>query len=156
MRKKPRILVIEHEPAIRRLCERELGREGYVVAGASSHLEGIEAMRRQEPDLVILDFSVRWTDGLGSLSRFLEERSDIPFVIHSAGLDHRDDFLSWAADAYLIKSSDFSELKRTVRRLLAEARASSPVIRWLAARSGPHKPQGIGAGRDLPAETFIG
>jgi hypothetical protein len=42
----------------------------------------------------------------------------VPVVLNSAYSSYKDNFLSWSADAYVVKSSDLTELKETIRRLL--------------------------------------
>jgi hypothetical protein len=46
-----------------------------------------------------------------------EKRPDIP-IIMSTAYDYRDDFAVWASEAYIVKSSDLSELKKTIKKLI--------------------------------------
>jgi len=57
-------------------------------------------------------------DGMEVLGPIVRRYEDVPVILHSSYEDFRKDFKSWAADAYLVKSSDFVELKGTIRRLL--------------------------------------
>ena len=57
-------------------------------------------------------------DGLDTLSHLLEIDHSIPVIINTAYASYQESFTSWSADAYIVKSSDLSELKQTVKRLL--------------------------------------
>jgi DNA-binding response OmpR family regulator len=52
------------------------------------------------------------------LQTIVKERAGLPVILCSAYNCYKDDFSSWLADAYVVKSSDLSELKAEVRRLL--------------------------------------
>ena len=114
-----RVLIADDEPSIRKLYERELKREGYEVHIASSGEEALKLVREVKPDLVVMDIRMPGMDGIEALNRILEERNELPVVINTAYSSFRDNFLSWCADAYVTKSSDLTELKATIRSLLA-------------------------------------
>jgi CheY-like chemotaxis protein len=61
-------------------------------------------------------------DGIEALGRILADDKRIPVVLNTAYGTYKDNFMSWAADAYVVKSGDLNELKQTVRRLLTETR----------------------------------
>jgi len=61
---KKRILVVEDEHDIRELVRYNLEREGYAVSEAESGEEGLNLVRRDDPDLVVLDLMLPETDGL--------------------------------------------------------------------------------------------
>lgn len=112
------VLVADDEVSIRKLYERELGREGYNVVFANNGQEAIRLARESIPDLVIMDIRMPGMDGLEAMGRILEENNQVPVVINTAYSSYQDSFLSWCADAYVTKSADLSELKHTVRDLL--------------------------------------
>jgi DNA-binding LytR/AlgR family response regulator len=64
-------------------------------------------------------------DGIELLGKLLGRDRMLPVVLHSAYASYRDNYLAWAADAYVVKQSDLAPLKATVRRLLA-TRAAAP------------------------------
>jgi CheY-like chemotaxis protein len=82
-------------------------------------VEGLHALETELPDLVVLDIRMPGMDGLEAMGRILEKNPKIPVVLNSAYSSYKDNFLSWAADAYIIKSADTTELRGKVRELLA-------------------------------------
>ena len=116
----PRVLVVEDEPSLRKLYRGDLAEDGYEVATASSAPEALAQIEAMRPDLVVLDIRMPGMDGLDAMTRILERDPRIAVVLNSAFSCYKDNFLSWAADAYVVKSSDTSELRETVRRVLSE------------------------------------
>jgi CheY-like chemotaxis protein len=115
---KKRVLVVEDDPNQRLLYQEELLDEGYDVFVAGDGREGLNVAREQKPDLVILDINMPVMDGLDTLNQLLESSPSIPTIINTAYPGYQDSFSAWSADAYVVKSSDLSELKSTVQRLL--------------------------------------
>jgi DNA-binding NarL/FixJ family response regulator len=56
-------------------------------------------------------------DGIHFLRECKELYPRLPFIMHTA-YPRRDDFSVWASDAYIVKSSDYSELFKAVEKLL--------------------------------------
>jgi DNA-binding response OmpR family regulator len=119
------ILVVEDDVNQRALYEEELTDEGYRVLTAGDGREAIKVVQEQQPDLVVLDVNMPVMDGLDTLSKMLEHNSKMPVILNTAYASYQDSFTSWSADAYIVKSSDLSELKATVKRLLADRAAPS-------------------------------
>jgi DNA-binding response OmpR family regulator len=116
---KQTILVVDDEPNIRLLYEKELQQEGYGVVLASDAREALRIMAQSRPDLVVLDIKMPGMDGIEALGRILSRDNAIPVVLNSAYSSYQESFLSWSADAYVIKSSDLTELKSRIRTILA-------------------------------------
>jgi two-component system response regulator (stage 0 sporulation protein F) len=57
-------------------------------------------------------------DGLEALPRILGLKQHVKVIINSAYAQYKESFMSWAADAYVVKSSDLSELKQKIKELL--------------------------------------
>ncbi len=121
-----KVLVIEDEKNLRLLYQQDLQREGHEVLLAAEAREGLELAEREEPDLVVLDIRMPGMDGLEAMGRLLDRRPRMPVILNSAYSSYKDNFMSWAADAYVVKSSDTSELLARVREVLA-ARAAETV-----------------------------
>jgi CheY-like chemotaxis protein len=114
------LLVVEDDRNQRLLLQEELEGEGYSVLSATNGEEALARVRMTMPDLVVLDIHMRGMDGLELLGKLLGINNRLPVVIHTAYDSYQDNFMSWAADAYVLKQSDLSELKATIRRLLGE------------------------------------
>ena len=118
------LLFVDDEKNLLKLYQREFGEEGYKVFTASSGMEALEMLRLQAIDLVILDIRMPGLDGLETLKQVMESSSNPPIILNSAYTYFKDDFLSWAAKAYVVKSSDVSELKARTKEVLEAAAAA--------------------------------
>ena len=116
--KMTKLLVVDDEKNIRKLYESELKRVGYEVVTAESAEEALEMMEGDPPDLVVLDIRLEGMDGIDCLRTIMEKRRDLPVILNSAYLTYKQDFASWMADAYVVKSSDLTELKDTIEQVL--------------------------------------
>jgi DNA-binding response OmpR family regulator len=119
---KKKILLVEDEESLRLLYEEELKAEGYEVITAGNGKEALRQLEGIKPDLIILDIVMPVMDGMETLGRIMGKKRNIPIIIHTSYPGYREDFMSWAADAYVAKSSDLRELKDTVRDLLKKGR----------------------------------
>jgi two-component system nitrogen regulation response regulator NtrX len=81
---KPRVLVVDDEPAIRDTMRMILDYEGYETLLAASGEEGLAAIERDQPDIVFLDIKMPGLDGLEVLTRLRNLNDGIPVVIVSA------------------------------------------------------------------------
>ena len=114
-----RILIVDDEVNIRKLYKSELEDEGYQVMTAASGAEALQVLRDSAPDLVILDIKLEQENGLDFLRHMMDVRPSLSVILNSGYSTYKDDFSSWLADAYLVKSSDTTELKEKVRELIA-------------------------------------
>jgi CheY-like chemotaxis protein len=115
-----RILVVDDEVHICELYRGELEDEGYEVAVANSGKEALLEVERNAPDLIVLDIQMPGMDGIETLERLLGSDRGIPVILNTAYSHYREDFTTWGADAYVIKSSDTTKLKEEIKRLLGE------------------------------------
>jgi two-component system response regulator (stage 0 sporulation protein F) len=113
------ILVVDDDDAIRMLIEMELKDEGYQVITASNAKDALKLVETEPMDLVILDIRMPGMDGLEALPRILGLKEGMKVILNTAYSQYQESFMSWAADAYVIKSADLSELKAKVKELLA-------------------------------------
>jgi len=118
MREPPRILVVDDEENLCLLYREELGLEGYDVMTVASPAEAILLVEQDPPDVVVMDIRMPRMDGIEVMGRMLSQKNDLPVILNTAYSSYKDDFRSWPAEAYVIKSSDLSELKRTIRKVL--------------------------------------
>ena len=112
----PRILVIDDEPAIRRMLKTSLSAEGYEVVEAATGEEGWAAFGKIKPDLVVLDLGLPDIDGREVLKRI--RISDLtPVVVLSIRGDERGkvEALDLGADDYVQKPVGMDELNARLR-----------------------------------------
>ncbi len=114
-----KLLIVDDDLNIQRLYKEELEEEGYDVVIASSGKDALEMFDKENPDIVTLDILMPDIDGISLLRKMKEQRPNIP-IIMSTAYDYRDDFAVWASEAYIVKSSDLTELKKTIEKLISE------------------------------------
>ncbi|MCE5252398.1 response regulator [bacterium] len=117
---KQKILVVDDEVNQALLYEQELMDEGYEVELANSGREALDKIKQSSFDLVVLDIGMQEMDGLEALGRMLSIDNKLPVILNTAYPSYKDNFMSWAADAYVVKSSDLTELKTRIRESLAK------------------------------------
>jgi len=113
-----KILFVDDELSILRLYKEELSEFGYEVILAHNGKEALMKYRTEHPELVVMDMRMPGMDGIEALTKILGRDRQASIVINSAFPQHRENFMTWGAEAYLIKSSDLGELKHTVREVL--------------------------------------
>jgi DNA-binding response OmpR family regulator len=112
------ILVVDDDEAIRTLLQEELEEEGYKVLIATNARDALKLVAAEPLDLVILDIRMPGMDGLEALPRILGIKEGLPVIMNTAYSQYQDSFMSWAADAYVVKSSDLTELKEKIKELI--------------------------------------
>ncbi len=114
-----KILVVDDEDSIRLLYSEELAEEGHEVSTAASAAEAVAKLEEQTYDLVVLDIKLKNESGLDLLQKIVKERHEMPVILCTAFSCYKDDFSTWLADGYVVKSSDLTELKEEIKRVLA-------------------------------------
>ena len=114
------ILVVDDDEAIRTLLQEELEEEGYKVLVATNARDALKMVASEALDLVILDIRMPGMDGLEALPRILGIKEGLPVILNTAYSHYQESFMSWAADAYVVKSSDLTELKEKVKELTSK------------------------------------
>jgi two-component system, OmpR family, KDP operon response regulator KdpE len=119
---RPRILIIEDEPQVRRYLRTSLPPQGYDVLEAATGDEGLRRASVEVPDLVLLDLGLPDLDGL-EVARRLRGWSEAPIVVLSArGQEwQKVEALDAGADDYLTKPFGFAELLARIRAALRRA-----------------------------------
>ena len=117
-----KIFLIEDEPNLQLLYRVEIESMGHEVVCAGNGRTALKCLEEVKPDLIVLDIQMAEGDGLEFITRMLDTRQPVPVIIISAFSHYKNDFMSWAAEAYIVKSSDFSELKQTIEKVLAKTK----------------------------------
>ena len=112
------ILLVEDDRSQRALYEQELADAGYRVVLAKDGREALEKIEDESVDVVIMDIFMPGMDGIEAMNRILARDKRMPVIINTAYSTYKDSFMTWSADAYVVKSSDLTDLKETIARLL--------------------------------------
>ena len=113
-----RILIVDDEVNVRMLYSEELESEGYETLLAENVSEALAAVENDSPDLIILDIKLGDESGIDALMEIVERDKHLPVIINSAYSVYKDNFQTWAADAYIVKSADLEPLKKKISELL--------------------------------------
>lgn len=122
-----KILVVDDEQPVRESLRRSLRFNGYDVLTANDGLEAVEAVRSENPELLILDVMMPNMDGLEVCRTLRGEGWDRPILVLTArdGVSDRVAGLDAGADDYLPKPFALEELLARVRSLVRRASADS-------------------------------
>jgi CheY-like chemotaxis protein len=116
-----RILLVEDEENVRLLYQQELQERGHEVVCATDGKTAVQLVQEWRPDVVIMDINLpQKMDGIESMSRILSHNKDIPVIINTGYSEYQDNFMSWAADAYVLKSAEVGPLMEAVRKALSK------------------------------------
>ncbi len=120
-----RILLVEDEPNVSLLYQQELEERGHEVLCADNGKAAVQLARQEALDVVIMDINLpEKMGGLESMSKILSRDRGIPVIINTGYSEYQDNFMSWAADAYVLKSSDVQPLIDAVEDALNRKKAS--------------------------------
>lgn len=145
------ILVVDDDAPIRRMLERTLEAEGYMVRAAPDGGAALAEVARSVPDAIVLDLAMPGVDGLGVCRRLRAKGLALPILLLTArdAVEDRVTGLDAGADDYLVKPFAPEELLARLRALLrrgqepGEVLALGDVVLDVRARSGQR------GGRDL-------
>ena len=126
------VLVVEDDGPIRRMLERTLAAEGYVVSCAADGGEALAAVERSVPDLVVLDLGLPGLDGLDVCRRLRAKGLSLPILVLTArdAVADRVAGLDAGADDYLVKPFAPDELLARARALLRRGTAPGEVLAY--------------------------
>jgi two-component system KDP operon response regulator KdpE len=114
-----KILIVDDESGLRELVRINLEHEGFGVLQAENGVQGLDAVREGQPDLVIMDVMMPEMDGWEACKK-LREFSTVPVLMLTARVQSQDIVtgLDSGADDYLLKPFNMDELMARVRALL--------------------------------------
>lgn len=113
------VVIIEDEQRIRELVARVLADRGHDVESTATAMEGLQAVVRVSPELVILDMGLPDLDGT-ELLKMIRAVSAVPIIVATARNEDRDVIrtLDAGADDYLVKPFSVDQLEARVRAVL--------------------------------------
>ena len=106
-----KILVVDDEEYIRFAYTDELEEEGYEVITANCGYRLLQKIEDEKPDLVLLDIKMPDYNGLDLLQDIRNRFYDLPVILSTAYDMYKEDIKSFAADYYVVKSFDLTDLK---------------------------------------------
>jgi len=122
---KPKILIVDDDPDLRRALNLRLRASHFETAYATDGFSAIAMAQKERPDLIILDVGLPAGDGFVVLDRLQQNAalSCIPVIVLTARDPHatRDKIMHAGAIAYFQKPADNSELMHTIRTVLSPA-----------------------------------
>jgi two-component system KDP operon response regulator KdpE len=126
-----RILTIDDEKQIRKLLKIGLEAEGFEVSDASGAIEGLDAVVKQKPDILLLDLNLPDGYGLDLLKR-IREFSEVPVIVLSVKDKEADkiELLEAGADDYITKPFGMGELLARIRAILRRNTVPSTLPRF--------------------------
>lgn len=132
MSQQAKILVVDDEPAIRRLLGAGLGRAGYRVVEAASARDALSAMQIDKPEAVLLDLGLPDRDGLELVPLLKAAGASVLVVSARDATEQKVTALDLGADDYVTKPFDTEEVLARVRTALRHrlsVEAEMPVVR---------------------------
>lgn len=113
-----KILLVDDDENLCLLYKTEFESDGYAVDVVNDGYDAVEAIENNDYDLVILDIRMPGMNGITALEKIAVKKRELSVLINSAYANYKDNFLTWLADDYIIKSPDLSELKEKVKSIL--------------------------------------
>ncbi len=112
------ILLVDDDESIQLLYQEEFREAGFQVESAFNGNEALAKFKEVAPDLVILDIQMPGLNGIEVLRQIKMIDAKIPVILCSAYHEYKQNLGAWASDEYVVKSSDLSDLKAAVQRLI--------------------------------------
>ncbi len=112
------VLIADDETALLELYNAEFRRAGYEVKTARHARDALNIVKSQPIDCVVMDIRMPGENGLEAVSEIRRIHRELPIILNTAYDSYKNDFHSWLADAYVVKSPDVTELINTVDRVL--------------------------------------
>ncbi len=117
-----KILIVEDDPDMARLLRKRLADAGYEVYTALDAYQGIDEVKKQMPDLIVLDLMLPAGGGLAVLNRIklFPNTKFIPIVVLTGMQDenYKKEVLKKGVDAYLRKPHEVADLVGTIKGIL--------------------------------------
>ncbi len=123
MKRITRLLVVDDDPNILRLFSDILRHDGYETWGVASGEEGLDLVREKRPDLVLLDVGLPHMSGIEVCRQIKADPAlsdTLVVLISGAAMSSADRIhgLEAGADDYIVKSTDWNEIRARIRTLM--------------------------------------
>ena len=117
-----KILIIDDDPVGAHLMSTRLAKEGYALLTASNGEQGLLVLRREKPELIILDIEMPQMNGYSFLLEMKKEESfaNMEVIVQTSHEENRAIFARNGIKHYLVKPVDFNLLLPRIKMLLGE------------------------------------
>lgn len=115
-----KILLVDDDPAIRRVLTRLLAEEDYTALSAANGIEALELAAVTKFDLVLLDLNMPLKDGWETFQQLASANPLLPIIVITARANQLFPALASGVGALLEKPLDFTMLFLTIHNLLEE------------------------------------
>ena len=115
-----KILCVDDDFSLLCLYQEKLSAEGYKVVLAKNGKEALAKFARGKPQVVVPDIRMTKMDGIETLNALLGKDPQTHVILNTAYPQYKENFITWGASAYVMKSSDLGELKQKIREVLGK------------------------------------
>lgn len=114
-----KILIVDDEDNVRLLIKEELEDSGYDVETIETAKKALDFIKTNDDiDLICTDIEMPDINGLELAGEIRKKYPEKKIILLTAYSHYKSEMASWAADAYVVKSMDLTELKDTIQNLL--------------------------------------
>jgi CheY-like chemotaxis protein len=122
----PQVMVVEDDPAQRRLLQKELENNGYTVSVAENGLDALMKLESGRPDVIVCDLEMPQLDGISFTQaiRGNDQTRAIPVIFLTSNADSRKmiDGINAGARFYLLKPVDMKDLFAKLKKVAGDDR----------------------------------
>jgi DNA-binding response OmpR family regulator len=116
------ILLVDDNTFSLKLLQKRLEDEGYEVTTALDGIKALNAVRTDQPDLILLDIMMPRLDGFRvcKLLRMDERFASLPIIMFTSKAGEEDKMLGLelGINAFILKNADFQEITRVIKKCL--------------------------------------
>ena len=131
--RRPSVLVVDDDPAIREMLRHALQLDGHSVAEVKDGKAAWQVIKQHRPAVVVVDVMMPGMDGLELCRRVKAEDKEIKLIVYTAGMATEAEALAAGADAYVHKGRPVKALRECVNRFTKGAGPSAGPLRALPA-----------------------
>ena len=117
------ILLVDNDPDYRRMCLRYLRGSGYRVGEADDTADAVAAMRRERPDLIVVDAPIEGAGQGVDLQEIREMDRTIPIVLHISSSLYESDIRYGLVDACVTKIARPEPLRQVIDELMEQQKS---------------------------------
>jgi DNA-binding response OmpR family regulator len=122
-----KILICDDEPGLRAVIKRYAQLDGHEAAEAGNGIEAIEACKKQQFDIIVMDIMMPKLDGFSAVKE-IRKTSDVPIIMLSARGEEYDKVsgFEYGVDDYVVKPLSSKEIMLRITAILRRKTAAAP------------------------------